>query len=287
VADIEVEGWDAGVDYLRLTHAKNGESYDVVNRYARAVEQIARRVAPPGTRAEHWNWMGYRGERLHNVAWGQHDAGFIFQATGLAAREASLLELPYTNCPRLDVQATFWLTADDEGLASRVDEVVTRFKSGKKGRPVSNRLVSTHGDGDTAYIGTRGKKSKFLRCYDKWRESKFNEGYRHAWRYEAELTDQHAVLCKHALEVLPKTSDAVLSVVSGFFGQRGVALPETGNRTAIDPSALPPDEGSDERRLRWLNTQVRPTLERLISHGVPYWKVLEALGLDQPPRRRF
>jgi len=281
----EVEAWDAGVDYLRLTHRKDENSYDVVNRYARAVVEIAGRIAPPGTREEPWEWMGYRGQRLHNVAWGQHDAGIILQASGLGAREASLLVLPYTNCPRVDIQTTFWLAADDAGMASRVDEIVTSFKRRKKGRPVSNRLISTHGEGDTAYVGVRGKKAKFLRCYDKWRESKYEEGYRNAWRYEAELTDDHARLCLSKFESLPKTPQSVLSLVAGYYGERGVSLPDVGDCAPISPEALPRDEGSDERRLRWLSTQVRPTVEKMLARGVPYWEILEALGVNQGPRK--
>lgn len=283
--DFAVISWDAGVDYLRLTHRKDENSYDVVNQYARAVVEIAGRIAPGGTHAEPWRWMGYHGERIHNVAWGQSEQGFVLQASSLGAREASLLALPYTNVPRIDVQATFWLAGDDEGLAARVDETVAGFKRRRKGRPVSNRLVSTHGEGDTAYVGTRGKKSKFLRCYDKWRESKHEEGYRYAWRYEAELTDEHARLCTRKLESLPKTAQSVLSIVAGYYSERGVSLPETGNSAPIAPDTLPRDEGSDERRLRWLRTGVRPTVEKMLARGVPYWQVLEALGVYQGPRK--
>jgi len=229
--------------------------------------------------------MGYDGERIHNVAWGQGEQGFILQASGVGAREASLLVLPYTSCARLDVQATFWLAADDAGLASRVDATVASFKRRKKGRPVSNRLVSTHGDGDTAYVGVRGKKAKFLRCYDKWRESKYEEGYRHAWRYEAELTDDHARLCLSKLEGLPKTPQTVLSLVAGYYRERGVVLPDVGDCAPISPEALPRDEGSDARRLRWLRDQVRPTVEKMLARGIPYWEILEALGVSQGPRK--
>lgn len=276
----QVGMWDAAVDYLRLTYKKDKGSYDVANQYARAAIGIASRIAPSGTKSELWRWMGYHGERIYNVAWGEHDAGFIFQASGLAAREAAMLVLPYTHCPRIDIQATFWFTTDDEGLASRVASVANHFRSGKRGRKVSTRLISGFGQGDTTYIGTRGKKSKFLRCYDKWRESKLEEGYRYAWRYECELTDEHAGLCYGSIQDLPNRSEAVLSLVAGYYSERGIALPQTGSSVCVRPESLPKDSSSDERRLLWLKNQVGPTVAKLMARGVSREAVLSALGLD-------
>lgn len=273
--------WDAAVDYIRLTHRRAGNDEWVANQYASAVERAGAYASKPGAPDEPWSWQGYRGYRVGAVAWGQSHQGYILQASGLAAREVSLLRLPYTNVPRIDIQATFWYQADTPGLARDVAQMAVEGRRGKRGRPTSVRTIDGHGEGDTCYVGTRGKKSRYLRCYDKWRESKREEAYRYSWRFEAELTDEYARDAFGTHQDLGRGAHASYGQVLGFFGQRGIVLPELDGVRAIEPSSLPKDEGSTERFLRWLETQVRPALEKGIARGADLDAVVVALGLTR------
>lgn len=192
-----------------------------------------------------------------------------------------MLRVPYTNVPRIDLQATLWYQTDTEGTARDVAIVADTFRRGKRGRPVSIRHIEGYGDGDTCYIGTRGKKSRYLRVYDKWRESKREEAYRYSWRFEAELTDEFARDAFGTYQDAGRSVHAVYGQVLGYFGQRGIALPELDGVRPIEPSALPKDENSTERFLRWLEAQVRPALEKGIARGADVDAVVQALGLTR------
>jgi len=272
--------WDAGVDYLRLTHRRQGSDGYPYTQYVSAGERVASICYPYGQSVEPWKWYGYYGGRVGSIAWGVGNAGCVVQASGVAARELFDAHLPHTNVPRLDIQATFWYEQDRPEEARKVGALAVDFRRKRRGRPFKVRVIDGTGEGDTTYIGARGKKSKFLRVYDKWRESDKQEDYRYAWRYEAELSDVHAVQAHGSLLDLPKTHYSSYAVCSGFFSERGVHLPEVEGATILAPDKLPRDETTTERTLRWLRDQIRPAIEKAISRGATPDAIVGALGLS-------
>lgn len=276
---IEPRMWHADVDYLRLTH-RPGPGYDsAAFSYQTVAAEVAGRLMLEQYRPERWMWRGYYGETWGSVSWGEGAQGAILQVSGAAAAEAVRHRLPYTGTPRLDLQVTYWLGADVKGLAAYVAEQTDRVRYGPKGPKWAARLVDGRGDGDTCYIGRRGKRSKFLRVYDKWREQGQPDEYQYAWRFEAELTDEHAEYALGTLLDTELSQHTVLGVVAAYFRERGITLPEVTNGSYYRPSMVRKPPESMARTLRWLEEQVAPALEKAYGRGLTQDEVRAILGL--------
>lgn len=273
--------WHAAVDYYRIT-ARG--AYDEGNERSviRAFERIADSTTIGLIRWEPWRWLGFRGKRLGALAYGHNDADrWIYQGSGLSAQPLFDLRLGHDNCSRMDIQVTIWYGEQRPNLVKAVAAASNAARAGKRGRAWKVRHIDGMGDGDTAYIGTRGKKSKFLRCYDKGAESKGAVGYENAYRFEAELTDVHAREAEGTILEVGASPEVVYGLVAAYFKERGVNLPKVAGSDYYEASGLPKDEGSSERRLRWLREQVNPAIDKLIADGVSLSVISEALGFAQ------
>lgn len=149
------------------------------------------------------------------------------------------------------------------------------------GRPYKVRLIDGFGDGDTVYIGARGKKSKFLRLYDKYLESNKDEMWKNAWRYEAELTDVHAVEAYNTIQDLEQSEHSIAFVLAGYYKERGIDLPVRPEAGLWPASKFQKRETDDERRLKWLKEQVGPVIDKMLMRGVSYDDIRQALGLSE------
>jgi hypothetical protein len=148
----------------------------------------------------------------------------------------------------------------------------------RKGKRPAIRHIDGFGEGDTTYIGTRGKKAVVLRIYDKGKESGQPE-YQNAWRYEAELTDQYATMCYYECLDTSWGEDMLARLLVGYCRMRGVALELPSGLQPFDRASLPRPATGTERRLAWLRTQVAPSLQRLMLDGVDPSEIMIALGL--------
>lgn len=273
--------WTAAVDYLRLTH-RRGEGLDyAVAAYASATRRVGSIFEGRSVLPRPWSWMGYYGNTLGGVSYGEGPAGAILQVSGIASASVFDLRLPWSGVPRIDIQATFWYESDRQTLAQEasLDANIGRVRA--RGKPASVRLISGFGDGDTLYIGKRGKQSKFLRVYDKWRESGRDDEYKYAWRFEAELTDGHGRNAMRSLEVTGQTERTVLALLSGYYAERGLTLPAAPEGGFVPVAGLKMEKSSTYRRLMWLQGQVRPAIDKLIASGVPTEEIRAILGLTR------
>lgn len=272
--------WTAGVDYYRATYrSKRDEGLE--SRIIREMERIGGERIQGLYRWEPWKWMGYDGFRLGTMSYGYGGSGaYLYQASGVAANEVFDVHLPFTKVPRLDVQVTIWYEKRREDIAQACASASNAARYGRRGRPWGVRYISGFGNGDTTYVGTRGKKTKFLRIYDKEREAVGEESYLGAWRFECESTDDYAREAAHTLYDLGCSAQAVAAVVQGLFRERGISLDNACRQEPIAAARLPKDEGSTERRLRWLGTQVRQAIDKLIADGVDLSLISDALGLS-------
>lgn len=271
--------WHADADYLRLTYKKGHAFQAAYDAYVRAADKVAADLILPGYTWQDWHWQGYRGRYLGPVAVGESEQGAIIQVSGAAAAAAVRLRLPYTGCPRLDLQVTYWLGADFKSLAWEVAQQTdkARFKGSRT--MWKARLVDGRGDGDTCYIGRRGNRSKFLRCYDKWRQQGKSNEYKYAWRFEAELTDEHAEYAMGTLLDTDLSEYTVLAVLASYWTERGVQLPEVQGGGYFAPSRIkrPPEDVG--RTVKWLEEQVRPALDKAMGRGLTEDQIRSILGL--------
>lgn len=270
---------DASVDYIRLTNQVK-ENAETTSHYVRAMEHVAVASLEGLPPIEPWEWMGYSGSRLGRVSWGYADnRGYIYQATGIGAAMSDLLHLQCTAVPRLDIQVTLWFGAEQADLAKKVADRSAAARVGCYGRPYKVRLIDGYGAGDTAYIGTRGKRSKFLRCYDKYMESDQHPSYLNAWRFEAELTDNHAAYAYGTLLDQSFQYEAIVAMVRAYWVERGIYLPSIEGCQHYQASKFMRDLSSDARRMKWLEEQVRPSIDKMLARGVSYAAILKALGI--------
>lgn len=271
--------WYAAVDYIRCTYRSKGDErleHDIVS----AIQRITSDNILGLCREERWKWMGFNGWRLGTCAYGHNGADrYIYQGSGVSAQPLFDARLPFDHMSRLDIQVTIWYEPERPDLIKAVAAASNAARNGRRGRPWKVRYIDGMGEGDTTYIGKRGKKSKFLRAYDKARETSGVDAWRGALRFECELTDVYAVQAARRLVELPPGANSVARVVAGFWAERGIELPESYGGLPLEPDKLPKDEGSVARRLRWLETQVNPAIDKLIADGVSLSVIGEALGL--------
>lgn len=270
--------WHADVDYIRLT-CKPGELLDSARyAYNLAFEEVAGTYVLPSYKPEPWQMKGYRGVRLGPIAWGEGAQGVIIQASGAASADLARRAMPHTGIPRIDLQATYWLPSDLKSLAASVCDISNLARFQRKGRPWKVVLYQGFGEGDTAYIGSRGGETKYLRCYDKWRQQDKSPDWQYAWRFEAELTDGHARYAYGSLIDGAFDHYHVLAVLAAYWEERGITLPEVYSHgyQAVGKIRRPPE--SVERTVRWLEEQVAPALEKAYARGLTEAQAAAILG---------
>lgn len=272
--------WSAGVDYVRLTYKAQGEELErVLGRYRTAASE-AGRVADSEAPVSAWAWCGYTGSSISTAAFGAGLQGAILQVSGAAADTRSLLELPFSGVPRLDVQVTTWNEPSPSDVPRRVSRETVAARAGARGRPWKVAYIDGFGAGDTTYIGSRDSET-FVRVYDKAAETGTEE-YRGAVRYEVEFKNGAAAAAYARLVAdVDKACDTAAGIVRAVLLARGVALP---NWVQAPHMLRPKGEvgpSSTDGTLTWLASGVRPSIARLLEKGVPY-EVLHRVLFGRP-----
>lgn len=270
--------WDAAMDYVRLTlrGGSDATTIDVYQPYARAALALSDDQNITG---ESWNWMGYRGTNYGLVQVGAGHQGAILQATQWAAQRLAELKPPWDNVARCDAQVTLWYDQDRGDMIRELAEAVVARRNEGRGRPVSVRHINGYGKGDTTYVGTRNS-SKLLRAYDKYREQGEGPDYQYAIRLEMEYHNEAACDVWASPPGYPHTRHSVAAIVGGALQNYGIGLaaPELAN---VHPLARHiARKASEDSRIAWLATQVRPAIDKLIAKGYDPARLRRDLGLD-------
>lgn len=278
-SDRVISAWGAWVDYVRMTLPSGEVNQEAREAYHRAVMSAGRASSGVEIRARPWALLGYYGTQIGQAAWGESGQGLIIQASGGAASNLFRQSVPYANVTRLDLQVTVWYKEYYPDVARLAAEQAYSARDKRPRRAVKMRYIDGYGLGDTLYVGRRGADSRFLRIYDKWRESGESEEYLHSWRYEVELTDRYALVAYRELQGLGETDATVAGMVSSEFARRGLSLPVLVEKLEVPVSSRKRRMPDTDRRMRWLREQVAPSLERLLADGVSRDDIFSALGL--------
>lgn len=269
--------WFASIDYLRVT-VPGKRMADFERALISGMERIGAEGVDGATNFERWAWMGYTGFRMDSMAFGyREDAGYIYQASGVQAQSLYNLCLEYNGVPRIDVQVTCWYENYCEWVAEEVAARSYAVSHGARGNPWRVRHVKGFGAGDTAYLGSRGKETRYVRVYDKYKERKDDPDYLNAWRWEVEFTDGYA------REVYGRLLDSGASpwecagVVYSVLRERGVILQGLDRSTVHEVPKVKRPESDINRTLLWLQMQVAPSLDKLQARGVSYERIIEHL----------
>lgn len=120
--------------------------------------------------------------------------------------------------------------------------------------------------GDTCYVGSPSSITRG-RIYNKAIQSK-DAAYERCWRYEVVYRNEDADrLFRTMLDNSATAADVILSQVYDWFNKRGVTILDVvsgGDYVIRTPKAPSTDV---ERKLKWIKTQVIPTIRKLAELG--------------------
>jgi len=122
------------------------------------------------------------------------------------------------------------------------------------------------GGADTVYIGSPSSEVRG-RIYNKEKQSGL-DAYQRSWRYEAVYKNEHSTRMFNSIVTKgDQTTRFIISQVVAFFRERGVTIRGLGNYEGrlLEPIRMKPTDA--ERKLRWVKTQVVPTIRKLAELG--------------------
>lgn len=215
-------------------------------------------------------WWGSSGTAL-GIRGGER---YLRTSGGRADSRWRVLHRAPTHVQRIDPACTIRLGEARPGLARRVFQHHETLPKAF-GQPRKCELRATNGYGDTFYLGSR-QSSTYLRLYD-FGAKHGSDAVGCSWRYEAELKGEGA---KRALPLLLNDITyelATAGLVRALFSDRRISVPWTIEAVRGEIAARP--RTSLERKLDWLEGQVAPNVDRLISLGY-IEEVVKRLGLS-------
>jgi DNA relaxase NicK len=266
----------AGIDYISATMLHTNVS--VLEWYTDCVRLIET-IGKDGNDVISTRRLGYEGFASGGSFVGVREDGYLCTISGERAQTG--FDTVYRHKPhvsRLDVQCTVKTPDGAANTASVARDAVARANAQLSGAAQRDAmLVESLLKGSTVYVCSR-KSEQFARIYDKDKESG-EERYKNCWRYEVQLKNNLATKTAELFRVSEYAQPAQAAVfVRQWLRKRGVHAPW---KADAELSALPSETSvpSDvEARLRWLRTQVRPVIRRLLKLGLRD-SILEALDI--------
>lgn len=263
---------EARPDWLTVT-ARTGQGATVLQG---RVKTWVERRSGEGYQVRPWRWQSYEGQIVDGISWGVRPTDTIIRLSGECAfRHAPTAFQWSTNVSRLDLQVTLQeplLQRQWSDIAMSMAGIDARVQSGM----TETRLIHNTPSGSTCYIGS-GRGDRLMRVYDKTAESDgaYPPG---CWRWEIEYKRNRAIRVAERMANQRWLPAAALDVVRQAWNDYRVAIPCEG--IPMDwRDTSPRTETTDERRLEWLRTSIRPMMTGLLE-AYDQQTLLEAVGLD-------
>lgn len=268
---------EVGVDWVTATWSRGAEGDTKLAR----LYGWQLRVASEGNDRKPQSILGYEGWRCGGIFAGtRHDSHMMVvsssQAHELWEMPGLLDDVKFT---RLDLQVTAWPVNPMESTwakdFARVAETVNRELPKTRRRTIT--LYQDNKGGATVYVGAPSSDER-LCVYDKGAESE-DERYAGAIRYEYRSKGSCADRVARCIPATPQGSkEAILSIVYEEVAKRGVPCIFPSSAYTSVPRVSASRITDVQRRLRWLREQVRPAIEKILTHASEE-DILEALGL--------
>lgn len=263
----------ANVDWLTVTSRSDRIGMSWQERFMKIVKEdrMSGGIGPD----KKWKALGYEGKSANGIRWGYSDKlGWIVILSGhISSKHWRGFVGNAVKATRIDLAVTVALGVEMLDLPRKYYEEIE--SQGQRKRTYS--LVQNTNQGQTLYVGSR-QSDRFGRVYDKGVESKTAPpGMK--WRYEAEFKKPVSEQVKKALLCTrEKSVGKIVGTVYDFFAYRLVkplfSRSSDGIRIASETRVT-----TVQKRLTWLSTQVRPTVQQLILAGYT-GEMVEALGLE-------
>jgi len=224
--------------------------------------------------ASRWHVHGYSGWKSTGVGIGARGLSTMLQLSGEEARDHWQHGVrACENVSRLDLAIDSEADPPMPRLAGELYRKVHTITP-KTGRPPCSRLAVGSDGGATCYVGARVSE-QFGRLYDKGIEQK-TQPKGHWWRWEVEVKGDAARSLAMALEGIPEPGMAIAAHVRQWFADR-CAIAPAGAAAGVKCFETR-EPSTNERRLAWLSSSVRPTVRMLLDAGLRD-EVLFSLGL--------
>lgn len=237
-----------------------------------------------GNEMRPWSFAGYEGFKCGSAQLGtRHDGTCIRISSGVAFDHWLEVWHAAEKFSRADLQLTLRVDGPPSRTISSVYHRALHHSRKSKRGPTVSLLKSSNGTA-TVYLGRR-VSDVFMRCYDKGAESGLDH-YENSVRFEVELKgDACLPVVRHcASSTRPLLTAA--GYVLGQYSKRGVSI-----SLPAKPSyaiSVPRKRSDIEKKLRWLETSVRPTVQLLIAlgHSVDVRRSLDWSGASPIPTKR-
>lgn len=249
-----------GCDYLRLTapdHSPSAEWEDILASEFTAEENAGRRP--------HYRWiLGYYGRVGEHCFVGKSEQGAMVQVSG---RLADVMYYPISHvggrASRIDLQVT---ATPEDTVDAYLHEAYVGAACAEKGRgkPPVVELRDTNYGAKMVTIGSR-QSEVFGRIYDKHKESK-DDFFKGMVRLEIEVKGQEARDLHGFLQQDKMMQFHATNIVAGWYRKRGVRVFWEEDKAEPLPERQKRNK-SDATKLAWIQTQVRPTLGKLLENG--------------------
>lgn len=264
------------VDWLTLT-AMSEEMRDLLYDTARGtIEELRRQKLP----VKEWKFKGYTGFACEGVRAGSRTDSDIVIISGLWATEYWMLFAPLAeNCSRVDIAVTCELAEPIPDLTGFYwQHLPDKDAQAKLKLPRYTIIFNTDG-GTTLYVGARSS-AQMGRVYDKGLEAKIADPGK-IWRYEVEYKHPCSgqILDRLLAHVHnPGIAEQMRATVFNWFSSRQVKpiFLNEGQAWLVDTETK---VTSDDIKLNWITTQVRPSVAGLVDRGRAE-EVIQALGLE-------
>jgi DNA relaxase NicK len=263
--DAKVEYIEGGIDWLTATLPSSSPTGELwVEHCLSVIDQIAER----GYEVKARTLQGYYGASAGNCFVGSREDGHIIQLTGSLANDYfSSVYRTDLHVSRLDVQTTAKFDVMPTTIAMKgYHNAALNNKTLPESRRRKLVIIRGSDGGDTLYIGSASSLQRG-RIYNKAVQSEIPQ-YARCWRYEVvfrnELGTQLAARVPYPIGTRAKWA---AQICLDWFEHRGV--PDCGFNSGLDvilplTSPIPSDV---ERKLRWIEKQVAPTVRYLIEKG--------------------
>ncbi len=255
----------AGVDWFSATMHNGAERYhEWVTRAYLKLELMAN----AGNIMNHRKLLGYEGLSIGNCFVGEREDGAFVQITGETANDwYRPMNDIQVHVSRLDIQITVQTDIYDALIGERAyDDAITYDTNLPRYKQRSIDRHTSKGDGYTLYVGAISGEKR-LRVYNKQAQSE-DVRYTRCWRYEVVYRNRYSDAMQRSLILAGNTTEQyILSTVVNFAAERGVTIR---GLEYVEPVPLvsvvyvPTDV---ERKLKWLEKQVKPTLRKLSELG--------------------
>jgi len=272
-----VEVVSAGVDWITCTSTHENSLLS----FQSLVDETLCSQRNQGNFIRPWAGLGYQGYKCGPFIAGSRNDGYLLLMSG---EDANLVWQRFrswaTKVTRFDVQITVRTARGPHHEISRCLRGVNTANK-KRGRPIQLKQIRDNNSGYSIQLGSRSSE-ECGRLYDKHAESG-DKRYLRCVRAETELKRRRADFASRYFASFPVGTIPIVPFVSQWFENRGANLRLPGETLHL---LMPQDVSGGQgvltdvnRSLRWLENQVRPSVERLKAYG-HLNEVLTALGLD-------